>query len=285
MQNVPKISIVTPSYNQAQFLERTLISVLNQNYPNLEYIVIDGGSTDGSVEIIRKYERYFAYWVSEPDHGQSEALNKGFMKSTGKIIAWLNSDDMYLSGALFKVADMFKEHPGAALVYGDYIKVDAHDRCIALRRKPSFDYRICLYACEIPIQPASFFNSKAFFKVGGIDPSLNYVMDHDLILRLAQYGSFHHIREYLAAFRLHQASKTVAETSRFSGEGRRTLLRNLQRTPLPGELFILRWYHTARLVLRMLNEGCFASRFGKERGEYKLKGTYSPNPYNFYQKT
>ena len=119
MKNFPKISIVTPSYNQAEFLERTILSVLNQDYPNLEYIIIDGGSTDGSVEIIKKYEKYLAYWVSEKDKGQSDAINKGFQKSTGDILAWLNSDDTYLSGTLFKVVKAFQENPNADLIFGN----------------------------------------------------------------------------------------------------------------------------------------------------------------------
>ena len=277
MNDLPRISIVTPSYNQAQFLERTIISVLNQNYPNLEYMIIDGGSTDGSVDIIRKYDKYLTYWVSEPDDGQSDAINKGFDISTGDILAWLNSDDMYLPGALFKVADMFRKCPDAALVYGDFIKVDAADRCIALRRQPSFDYRICLYFYTIAIQPASFFGRKAFFEVGGIDTSLNYTMDYDLILRLAQYGEVANISEYLCAFRFHSATKTITrEKLKLPMESCELRLRYLRHTPLPGEIFILRWYHTARLVLRMLNEGCLASRFGKDSGEYKLSGFYTP---------
>ncbi len=277
MHEVPKISIVTPSYNQGRFLERTIISVLNQRYPNLEYIIVDGGSTDESVEIIRKYETHLAYWVSERDQGQSEALNKGFAKCGGEILAWLNSDDMYLPGALLKVAAMFEKHPDAALIYGDYIKVDADDRCIALRRQPSFDYQVCLHAYTIAIQPASLFNRKAFFEVGGIDRRYDYVMDYDLILRLALYGRVLHTRKYMAALRVHPTSKTVIRGKlRLPMESRKMRLKYLQRAPLPGELFILRWYYTARLLLRMLNEGCIASRFGKDRGNYRLKGVYTP---------
>lgn len=280
----PKISIVTPSFNQAEFLERTIASVLSQNYPNIEYIIIDGGSTDGGIEIIRKYEKHLAYWVSEPDKGQSEAINKGFAKSTGEILAWLCSDDFYLPGALFKVADMFKKHPDAALIYGDYIKVDADDRCIALRRQPSFDYRVCLYFYGIVIQPASFFNRKAFFDVGGVDTSLNYVMDYDLIIKLARYGRVLHMSEYLATLRVHPASKTVIrEKLKLPMESCRIRLRYLRHAPLPGELFILRWYHTARIVFRMLREGCLASRFGRDQGDYELGKIYTPRPQRSHE--
>ena len=276
MQDMPKISIVTPSYNQAQFLERTIISVLNQNYPNLEYIIIDGGSTDGSVDIIREYEKYLAYWVSEPDEGQSHALNKGFAISTGDILAWLNSDDMYLPGAFFAAADTSRKHPDAALVYGDYIKVDADDRCFALKRQPSFDYHACLHSYIIVIQPASFFSRQAFFEVGGIEPSFNYAMDYDLIIRLAQYGNCIHFSKYLAAFRYHSTSKTVAERSKFPQENRKIRLKYLGRKPLPGELSILHWYHTLRVFLLMLGEGCLASRLGKDSGKYRLNEIYTP---------
>jgi len=276
MCDLPKISIVTPSYNQAQFLERTIISVLNQNYPNLEYIIIDGGSTDESSRIIRSYEEHLTYWVSEPDAGQSDALNKGFARATGKILAWLNSDDLYLPKALFKAAHTFVKNPNAAVVYGDYILIDANDVCTALRRQPSFDYQIFLHAYGIVPQPASFFNSEAFFNVGGIDSGFDYVMDYDLLLRLAQYGKIVHIREYLAAFRFHSTSKTVAEKHRFSAEHRRALLKNIGRNPSRSALRVLHSYHRIRSYLCKLREGCILSRFGKDDGEYKLKRIYTP---------
>lgn len=277
MQNMPKISIVTPSYNQCQFLERTIISVLNQNYPNLEYIIIDGGSNDKSVEIIKKYEKYLTYWISEQDQGQSDAINKGFAKSTGQVLAWLNSDDIYLPGALHKIADTFNKNPDAALVYGDYIKVDSNDRCIALRRQPSFDLKVCLYAYTIAMQPASFFNRETFFEVGGINKSLHYIMDHDLFLRLAQYGKVLNIRDYVAALRVHPASKTKLAPESQTHESRIWLCpKYLRRAPLPGELRILRAYHSLRFFRRMLSEGCLASRFGRDIGDYKLKSIYTP---------
>lgn len=124
----PKISIVTPSYNQGSYLEETILSVLNQKYPNLEYIIIDGGSTDSSVEIIKKYASYLSYWVSEKDSGQSEALNKGFNRASGEIIAWLNSDDLYCENTLHIIAEKFMEHPEVGIVYGDVINFMANGK-------------------------------------------------------------------------------------------------------------------------------------------------------------
>ena len=208
MKNFPKISIVTPSYNQAGFLERTILSVLNQDYPNLEYIIIDGGSTDGSVEIIKKYEKYLAYWVSEKDKGQSDAINKGFQKSTGDILAWLNSDDTYLSGTLFKVVKAFQENPNADLIFGNIYHVDEKDQRIGELRFTKFDFPTLIYEGGNLHQPGSFWTREIYNRVGGIDPKYIFCMDYDFFCRVGGIGNFIFIRDYLANFRIHKNAKS-----------------------------------------------------------------------------
>lgn len=207
-----KVSIVTPSYNQGRFLERTILSVLNQGYPNLEYIIIDGGSTDNSVEIIKKYEDQLAYWVSEPDRGQSDAINKGFRRATGEILAWLNSDDIYRPGALFKVAAYFRQHPEIRCVSGDIVMIDQTGKVLYARKVIPFQFRMALYGgCLVP-QPSTFFTRGALEKTEELDTGLQYQMDFEFFLRMASQGvKFGIIRVLLAAFRLHPASKTISE--------------------------------------------------------------------------
>jgi len=209
MECYPRISIITPSYNQRPFLEETIQSVLNQGYPNLEYIVIDGGSTDNSVEIIKKYKDQLAYWVSEPDKGQSDAINKGFRVATGEILAWLNSDDLYLPGTLQTVAEYFSSHPDVDCVYGDIYMIDEHGRRLFLRKSIPFDCRAHLFGgCLVP-QPASFFRKTVIDRVGYLDTSLHYNMDTEFFVRCGHEGiKFGHIPQPLACFRLHPASKT-----------------------------------------------------------------------------
>ena len=208
MKNFPKISIVTPSYNQAGFLERTILSVLNQNYPNLEYIVIDGGSTDGSVEIIKKYEKYLAYWVSEKDKGQSDAINKGFQKSTGEILAWLNSDDTYLSGTLFKVVKAFQENPNADLIFGNIYHVDEKDQRIGELRFTKFDFPTLIYESGNLHQTGAFWTREIYDKVGGINPKYRFCMDFDFFCRIAEKGNLVFIKDHLANFRIHKDTKS-----------------------------------------------------------------------------
>jgi len=206
----PCISIVTPSYNQGQFIEETIRSVLLQRYPNLEYIVIDGGSTDNSVEIIKKYEKYLAYWVSELDRGQADAINKGFLKSTGDILAWQNSDDIYLPNAFFTVADVFRNHPAASLVFGNIKFLDEGDReCGELRFVP-FSQWALIYEGTMLANQAAFWRRELFLTAGPLDTSLTFCMDYEFFLRASLYGRFKFIRRFLGAFRLHGKSKSSA---------------------------------------------------------------------------
>jgi len=198
----PKFSVVTPSYNQGQFLEQTILSVL-------EYIVIDGGSTDNSVEIIKKYQDRLAYWVSGPDKGQSDAINKGFRIASGDILTWLNSDDYYLPNTLHTVARYFIDHPEIECVYGDLHIVDKNSKLLYVSKAMPYSYRMVLYGgCRVP-QPASFYKRSVVDRVGYLDTSLHYTMDIEYFIRFGKQGvRFAYLPQPLSCFRIHTISKT-----------------------------------------------------------------------------
>ena len=220
----PKISIITPSFNQVQYLETTIRSVLLQGYPNLEYIVIDGGSSDGSLEIIQKYAPWLAHWVSEPDRGQSHALNKGFEHATGEWVAWINSDDIYLPGAFFKVGNAVAEQECDWLI-GKTVMTDGQLRKIgmfnpelysALGRDARYTSRgwldfVCTKQAGISLpQQSSFWRREVVVSAGGINESIHYAMDHELLGRLARLGLRPTtIGDELACFRMHATQKTA----------------------------------------------------------------------------
>jgi glycosyltransferase involved in cell wall biosynthesis len=205
----PRISIVTPSFNQAQYIEETIRSVLLQGYPDLEYIIVDGGSTDGSLEIIRKYEKWLAYWISEPDHGQSSAINEGFERSTGTIGAWLNSDDLYETQALQRAAGAFLDHREISLLYGDCTNIDETGKPFSVSRSTAYDRdRLIRHWPNYIAQPAAFFLLSAFKSLGGLDASLRLVMDYDLWIRLGTKGPGLYLPRPIARFRVHHQSKT-----------------------------------------------------------------------------
>jgi glycosyltransferase involved in cell wall biosynthesis len=206
----PKISIVTPSYNQAEFLERTILSVLNQNYPNLGYIIIDGGSTDGSVEIIKKYEKYLVYWVSEKDKGQSDAINKGFLKATGDIVGWQNSDDIYLPGAFEKVVQVFSKFPNITIVFGSSLMIDVHDNKIGENRFTPFSVMNHFYGGTSSINnQGCFWRSGMFSRIGMLDTQFHFSMDSEFFLRAGVKGEkFKYVHSFLACSRIHKDSKS-----------------------------------------------------------------------------
>lgn len=210
MPELPLITIITPSYNQARFLEATILSVLEQDYANIEYMVIDGGSTDGSVEIIERYADKLAYWVSEKDAGQTEAINKGFERANGKILAWLNSDDTYQPDAVSEAVAYLLEHPDVGMVYGDANYLDADGEVIGRFPAAQTDYqRLRRGYVHIP-QQAAFWRAELWQQVGPLDPSYSIAMDYDLWVRLARISKLDYHARVWANFRLHGDSKTIA---------------------------------------------------------------------------
>ena len=211
----PLVSIITPSYNQASFLEATIHSVLEQDYPNLEYIIVDGGSTDGSVDIIRRYADRLAGWVSEKDHGQTDAINKGFARARGDILAWLNSDDTYEPGAVREAVEFLCSHPEVGLVYGEANYIDQAGRVIGRFPAAQTDYkRLRRGYVHIP-QQSAFWRASLWRQVGPLDPAFYFAMDYDLWVRLARLAMIQFLPGKIwANFRLHTSGKSVAADSR-----------------------------------------------------------------------
>lgn len=207
----PTISIITPSYNQGKFLEKTIQSVFSQHYPNTEYIIIDGGSSDSSLSVIKKYEKDLSYWVSEKDRGQSHAFNKGLAKATGEIIGWINSDDIYLGRCLFQAARYFQDHPSVDIVFSDYWYIDGKDKFIKRRKEIPFLNGVYLWTGDCyHANCAGFFRKRVFEKIGRLDETIHFGMDYEFYLRAAKAGcTFGHQREYWGAYRLHGESKSV----------------------------------------------------------------------------
>jgi glycosyltransferase involved in cell wall biosynthesis len=215
----PRISIVTPSYNQAQFLEKTILSVLNQDYPNLEYIIIDGGSTDGSVDIIQKYEDRLTHWVSESDEGQSHAINKGFTYANGQIYGWLNADDYLLPGALWAVAEAYQRAPKAGGWFGSCQRVKSNGELLMVRHPNRLDLAgLADKEKNWIMQPACFFSAEAWRLCGPLDESLYYAMDFDFWLKIAKRFEIQKVDFVLAAACIHENAKTQINRGKMFGE-------------------------------------------------------------------
>lgn len=216
------VSIITPSFNQAAFLEQTMRSVLEQEYPRIEYLVVDGASTDNSVDIIKKYESKLAWWVSEKDSGQADAINKGFARATGEVIAWLNSDDYYLAGAVGAAVKIFEEHPEVVLVYGNMLAVDEDGKTFnTLNYKQlTLEDLLCF---QIIGQPAVFMRRSALQAAGKLHPTFHFMLDHHLWIRIAQQGEILHVNQTWAAARYHAEAKNIAKAAEFGRDAFRIL--------------------------------------------------------------
>ncbi|MDQ3004218.1 MAG: glycosyltransferase [Chloroflexota bacterium] len=230
------VSIITPSYNQARYLDATIQSVLSQDYPRIEYIVIDGASTDGSVEIIKKYAKTLEsdsllskaqshsidWWISEKDNGQADAINKGLARANGNILAWLNSDDYYFPNTISAAVKVFEDNPDVVMLYGDMLAVDEQGQTINLLkyRQLSLKDLLCF---QIIGQPAAFFRRTAYEKTGGLDPKFHFLLDHHLWIRLAQQGRILHVPQIWAAARYHAEAKNRAKAAEFGREAFRIL--------------------------------------------------------------
>lgn len=207
--NVPKITVVMPSFNQAAYLESAIESVLSQNYPNLEFILLDGGSSDDSKAIINRYVDHFFYWRSSPDNGQAAALKEGFDMATGDIYCWLNSDDVFLPNAFKAVADAFSKNVKADFIYSDRKVINASGDVVDEHVWPFYllEYH---WAYGQPLaQECCFWRADLYRKVGGINPDLFFIMDYDLFLRMWKVGSFKKIYPHLACIRFHEESKNA----------------------------------------------------------------------------
>ena len=212
----PLISIITPSFNQGHFLDATIRSVVEQDYPNLEHLIFDGGSTDSTIDVLRKYPHL--KWVSEKDHGQTHAVNKGLQKASGEIIGWVNSDDTFLPGAFHAVVEKFQSDKNCFVVFGNYHAIDEHDKILYSTEGFCGSYEAMIrwwdYTYNIH-QPTVFVRPEIVKEIGLLDESFHFTMDHDWWLRIAQHYSFHHIPNYIATYRMHRDAKTFAPLEKY----------------------------------------------------------------------
>ena len=214
LPDLPKVSIITPSFNQARYLEPCIRSVLVQDYPNIEYIIVDGASKDESVEIIRKYADHLTWWVSEKDKGHADALNKGFSHATGEILAWLNSDDIYHPGAVSDAVAYLQQHPEVGMVYADANLIDDAGQVIGKFAAKQTSYKQMLRGSVHIPQATTFYRADLWRKVGPLDLSLFFSFDYDFWVKVSKVSEVRYLPHLWADFRIHHAGKSVVNDDR-----------------------------------------------------------------------
>ncbi len=266
MSDLPLVSIVTPSYNQAQYLEATIQSVLAQREENsstfrLEYIIVDGDSTDGSQELISRYANQLVWWTSEPDQGQAQAINKGFAHAQGEILGWLNSDDLYLPLAIQSAVDVLQANPEVGLVFGDALSIDRRGHPIHQLHFGNWTLAE-LIRFRVICQPAVFFRRSAWESVGGLDESYHYMLDHLLWIKIARLFPIQHVNGLWAAARQHAGAKNMAQAAHFGKEAQRIFDWMLTQPDLAEQVYIARNQVRGgvyRLQARYLLDGGYAA--------------------------
>lgn len=256
-EGLPKITVVTPSLNQGEFIEETILSVVNQNYPNLEYIVIDGGSFDQSVEVIKRHSQKITYWHSKSDQGQADAIATGFDMSTGDILCWLNSDDMLMPNSLWIVANYFNANKKTDFLYGNRFLIDENSKLVAqhvwfrfLRKRHWFE--------GLPLaQESSFWRRNIYFDVGGINRKLFFIMDHELFYRMWCRGRFAKINQTLGCLRAHDESKNAKHQEiRRKERAGINVKYNLQKPGTLARIFLTRWDRLLSRIEKMRSRAC-----------------------------
>lgn len=275
-ENLPTITIITPSLNQGDFIKNTIDSILGQNYPTVEYQVRDGGSNDKTLSILKSYGEKVC-WFSEPDTGQANAINTGWSKSQGDILAWLDSDDCLYPGALRKVGVYFRDHPEADVLYGDCDIIDQEGKVLQPYPTQSFDFiRLVLLSANYIPQPATFIRKRVLSNIGYLDESLNYVMDFDYWLRAGKAHRFAYLHERLACLRTHYQAKSIANLGKFGKELVQIYEKLFASVDLPYSIRPLKRRAMSNIYYRAADCSFWAGQLAESRGYASKSWMFSP---------
>lgn len=266
MTTLPGISVVVPSFNQAKYLELTLRSILDQNYPGLELIVIDGGSKDGSVDIIRKYEKHMKFWCSEPDGGQTQGIIKGFSHATGNILCFLNSDDLFETGVLHDVGAYFSRHPDVDAVYGDALWIDAEGIPLRSQKEIPFNRFIWLYSYNYVPGMSMFWRRTIYDRVGGLNQNFQLAFDADLWIRFSDQGHIRHVARQWSRMRFYPEQKNQRFREQSDREDMLIRSRYWKNQVMPKTYYLRRMIARGIRILWKLLSGCYGLGYKRHMG-------------------